>query len=86
MTNKQLSIKDQATEFLFYTAPNGDITVEVFLHDENLWLTQNKIAELFGVGIPAISKHLKNIFESGELQKKYLCFHFGKSSPSSRGA
>ena len=37
------------------------------MRDENIWLTQAKIAELFGVGIPAINKHLSNIFECGEL-------------------
>jgi len=41
--------------------------VEIFLRDENIWLTQDKIALLFGVQRPAITKHLKNIFESGEL-------------------
>lgn len=66
MTNK-LSVKDQTSEFLLYTAPNGDIKVEVLLRDETIWLTQERMAELFGVGVPAISKHLKNIFESGEL-------------------
>jgi hypothetical protein len=46
------------------------INVEVFLKDETVWLTQKAMAELFGVKIPAISKHLSNIFESGELQKE----------------
>jgi hypothetical protein len=54
-------------EFLLYTTPNGKVKVEIFLHDENVWLTQDKIALLFGVQRPAITKHLKNIFESGEL-------------------
>jgi hypothetical protein len=67
MTNK-LSIKDQTSEFLLYTAPNGDIKVEVLLSDETIWLTQKRMAELFGVGVPAVSKHLKNIFESEELE------------------
>ncbi|MBI4645707.1 MAG: virulence RhuM family protein [Bacteroidia bacterium] len=57
------------TEFLLYTAPNGKVKVEIFLHNENIWLTQDKIALLFGVQRPAITKHLKNIFESGELQE-----------------
>ncbi|MCK5466783.1 virulence RhuM family protein [Candidatus Parcubacteria bacterium] len=60
------------TEFLLYTTPNEKVKVEIFLRDENIWLTQEKIAELFGVKIPAISKHLKNIFESGELDKKVV--------------
>jgi hypothetical protein len=64
-----LTIKDELTEFLLYTTPNQDIKVEVFLHNETLWLTQQRIAELFGVHRPAISKHLKNIFESDELQE-----------------
>ena len=67
-----LSIQDQTTEFLLYTAPNGDIKVEVLLSGETIWLTQKRIAELFGVGVPAISKHLKNIFESGELKDELV--------------
>lgn len=61
---KELSIKDELTEFLFYTTPNGNIKVEVFLYDENLWLNQKKIAELFGVEVPTISYHIKQIYES----------------------
>jgi hypothetical protein len=57
------------TEFLLYTTPNGKVKVEIFLRDENIWLTQDKIALLFGVQRPAITKHLKNIFESGELDE-----------------
>lgn len=67
-----LSLQDQATEFLLYTAPSGEIKVEVLLSNETIWLTQKRMAELFGVGVPAISKHLKNIFESGELQEKLV--------------
>lgn len=66
---KKLSIKDELTDFLLYSAPEGNIKVEVILNDETVWLTQNSIAHLFGVQVPAISKHLKNIFESGELDK-----------------
>jgi hypothetical protein len=54
-------------EFLLYTGPEGRVKVECRLHDETLWLTQRLMADLFGVGVPAINKHLKNIFESGEL-------------------
>jgi len=67
--NKQIAKQNTFTEFLLYTTPNGKVKVEIFLRDENLWLTQKRMAELFGVGIPAINKHLKNIFESGELQE-----------------
>ena len=63
----RLNISDEVTEFLLYTAPNGKVKVEVLLNNETLWLTQKRMAELFGVGVPAISKHLKNIFDSNEL-------------------
>ena len=67
-----LNLQDQTTEFLLYTDPSGDIRVEVLLSNETIWLTQKRMAELFGVGVPAISKHLKNIFESNELQEKLV--------------
>ncbi|MDO8575396.1 MAG: virulence RhuM family protein [bacterium] len=67
--NQQILPNNIFTEFLLYTTPNGKVKVEIFLRDENIWLTQAKISELFDVGIPAVNKHLKNIFESGELQE-----------------
>ena len=54
-------------ELIFYTTPEGEIKVEVLFQDENFWLTQKAVAHLFNVEVPAISKHLKNIFESSEL-------------------
>ncbi len=56
--------------FILYTDAGGNVNVEVFLQNETLWLTQKAMAELFGVGVPAIAKHLKNIFSSGELNEK----------------
>ena len=67
--NKQIAKQNIFTEFLLYTTPNGKVKVEIFLRDENIWLTQDKIALLFGVQRPAITKHLKNIFKSGELHE-----------------
>lgn len=55
------------SEMLLYTAPDGAVKVGVLFRDETAWLSQKALAELFGVGVPAIAKHLKNIFESGEL-------------------
>jgi hypothetical protein len=69
LSDNNLTIQDQMTEFLLYTAPEGGVKVEVLLSNETIWLTQQRMAELFNVGIPAISKHLKNIFESGELEQ-----------------
>lgn len=65
-----LSLRDQTTEFLLYTSPNGGIKVEVLLNNETIWLSQKRMAELFGVGVAAISKHLDNIYASGELQRE----------------
>ena len=64
------NLPDKQSTFLLYTGNDGKINVEVFLKDETLWLTKKAMSELFGVKIPAISKHLSNIFESGELQKE----------------
>jgi len=61
------------TEFLLYTTPNGKVKVEIFLHNENIWLTQAKIAELFGVERSVVTKHLQNIFQEGELDKNSTC-------------
>ena len=64
------NLPDKQSDFLLYTGNDGKVNVEVFLKDETVWLTQKAMAELFGVNISAVSKHLSNIFESGELQKE----------------
>lgn len=55
--------------FILYNAPSGDVTLNVLLQNDTIWLTQKMMAELFDVGIPAINKHLTNIFESKELEE-----------------
>jgi hypothetical protein len=59
-------------QFLLYKTDNGDIKVDVLLQNETIWMPQTKIAELFEVKVPAVFKHLKNIFESGELDEKVV--------------
>ncbi len=59
-------------QFLIYNTPQEDIKVDVAIKDETIWLTQKAMSELFGVQIPAISKHLKNIFQEGELEEKVV--------------
>jgi hypothetical protein len=66
---QELTIRDELTEFLLYTTPDGKVKVEIFFHNENIWLTQKRMADLFGVGVPAVSKHLKNIFAANELDE-----------------
>ena len=56
-------------QILLYQTDDGKVTVDVSFENETFWMTQKAIAELFGVNVPAISKHLKNIFESGELME-----------------
>ncbi len=58
------------SEIIFYQGDDGIVKIEVFYHDETFWMTQKKISELFGVQRPAITKHLTNIFESGELSEE----------------
>jgi len=66
MNKKELSKYNPTTEFLLYKTPNGDIKVDVLLQDETIRMPQKKIAELFDVNVPAISKHLKNIHCTGQ--------------------
>jgi hypothetical protein len=60
---------NNSSDIILYSSPDGNVRVEVIYSGETFWLTQKRMAELFGVEIPAISKHLKNIFETGELQE-----------------
>ena len=69
MSEEQGLTPYETREILFYKTENGEVRVEILLFQENLWLTQAKMAELFEVQKAAISKHLKKIFESGELSE-----------------
>lgn len=57
------------SQFILYSLPDDEGKVQVVIKDETMWTTQKAMAQLFGVGVPAISKHLKNIFDEGELEK-----------------
>ena len=59
----------EAKNFLIYSLPNNQVRVDVFLQNETVWLTQKAMAVLFDVNVPAISKHLSNIFAEGELNE-----------------
>ncbi len=60
------------SEIVLYTTPDGTVKIDTVFQNETIWLTQKKMAELFGVKRPAITKHLKNIFEEGELDEKVV--------------
>jgi hypothetical protein len=64
--------KSRELQFLIYSTPQEDVKVDVVVKDETLWLTQKAMAALFDVGVPTISKHLKNIFTEGELDEKVV--------------
>ena len=66
MMNKQ----PNQSEIVLYTTADGKVKIDTIFQNATIWLTQKKMAELFDVNIPAISKHLSNIFEEGELQKE----------------
>ena len=55
------------SSIVLYTTDDGKVTVDVFFAKDNFWLTQKTMAELFGVNTPAVSRHLKNIYATGEL-------------------
>jgi hypothetical protein len=69
MAKKQTPATEGFNEILLYTTPNGKVKVEIYLQNETIWLTQQKIADLFGVERSVVTKHLKNIFQSGELDE-----------------
>lgn len=73
MPRNQTPVIEGFNEILLYTTPNGKVKVEIYLQNETIWLTQQKIADLFGVERSVVTKHLKNIFEEGELMKEATC-------------
>lgn len=68
--NNELEPMGKQNRVILYTAADGRVTVDVFFARDNFWLTQRTMADLFGVKTPAISKHLKNVYESGELTQE----------------
>ena len=77
---KLINLENSFTEFLLYKTPNNQVKVEIFLKNENIWLPQEKIAMLFGVDRSVITKHLKNIFESAELNEDSVCAKFAHTA------
>ena len=71
-------VLNEISNFILYTTPNGDVQLDILLQDENLWLTQKGLAELFGVERSVTTKHLRNIYDSGELDKVSTCAKFAQ--------
>lgn len=74
--SKRLQIRNSTVEFLVFTKQAGEDSIEVRIADETVWLTQKLIGELFGKGRSTITEHLKNIFETGELDESSVCREF----------
>lgn len=73
MAKKKNVATEGFNEILLYTTPNGKVKVEIYLQNETIWLTQQKMADLFGVDRSVITKHLLNIYKEGELNKEATC-------------
>lgn len=67
-------------EIILYKTQDNKISIDIMLMQDTFWLTQKEIAKLFGVEVPAISKHLNNIYETREFTQRFNYFHFGNSS------
>lgn len=78
--SKQLQIRNSTAEFLIFQAEDKTQGVQVFYKDENIWATQEAIATLFDKGRSTIAEHLKNIFESGELDPNSVCRKFRQTA------
>lgn len=67
-------------QFILYNLPDNSGTVQAYVENETLWLTQKAISQLFGVDRTVITKHLKNIFETGELYEESVCAKFAHTA------
>jgi hypothetical protein len=70
MTANKNHLSSNQSDFILYTSNEGDVKVEVVLQDENIWLTQKAMGKLFGKDRSVITKHIQNIFSSGELDEE----------------
>ena len=77
----QMKEFDKQMEMVLYHSDDGDVSVDAYIVNESLWITQKAMAELFGIDKSGISRHLKNIFESGELDESVVVAKFATTSP-----
>lgn len=74
--SKNNKLTPRESDFLLYTTPEGNVKVEVFFQDETVWLTQKRMADLFGVDIRTINEHLQNIYKTAELSENRTIRNF----------
>lgn len=79
MKERDLLIRNSTSEFLTFTAEAGADSVEVLYAHDNVWVTQNMIALLYGIDRSGVFKHLENIFKDGELDENSVCAVFART-------
>ncbi len=77
---EKLKIRNSTVDFLIFTKDAQEDGIEVRVQDHNIWLTQKAIGQLFDVDRSVVTKHLKNVFDSGELSEKAVCAKFAQTS------
>jgi hypothetical protein len=78
--NKEITIRSSAAEYLQFLAASGENSIEVVYKDENIWLTQKMMAELYKVERSVVTKHLKKIFADSELEENSVCAIFAHTA------
>ena len=68
-------------EMVLYHSQDSDVTVDAYIMDESIWITQKTMAKLFGIDKSGISRHLNHIFKSGELNKELVVANFATTNP-----
>ena len=80
MPEHKLQIRNSTVDFLIFTKDTHEEGIEVRVQDHNVWLTQKAISQLFDVDRSVVTKHLKKIFESGELDENSVCAFFTQTA------
>lgn len=80
VAEKKLQIRNSTVDFLVFTRDTEEEGIEVRVQDNDVWLTQKAIGQLFDVDRSVVTKHLKNIFDSGELDRNSVCAKFAQTA------
>ena len=78
MKEKKMQIRNSTADFLVFTKDSGSDSIEVRVQDHEVWLTQKSLGQLFDVDRSVITKHLKNVFQEGELDETTTCANFAQ--------
>ncbi len=76
--SEKIQLRNSTVDFLVFTRDAGEDGIEVRVQDHDVWLTQKAIAQLFDVDRSVVTKHLKNIFDSNELDENSTCANFAQ--------